>query len=436
MAPRKVVTPENLSKDFYIDLGDPSGPVKLNLSTLQFMRDPTTGLITISLSALTGGNNTINDDFYVKSADGTAAAAPNIHIQRNSASPAASDLIGQLIFEGRDSTDQLIPYARVYGWIVDPVNGSEDGGYGVKTMRAGSEVDAFKVSELGHFGIGTGDPNAFATNYRRLVVGTELPVNGGISIVGTTQAGLLLTNGAAGATRQGGLTFNMGLGQMALGADIANPMVYTFDAYSAYNGRVGIGNPTPAYALDVTGDINASTGLRIAGVPISSGPRYWGRMAADYVLTSTTAVQKLFNFGPTLSGALTLPVGQYSMTLSASLDNMSIVTGNLTFTLAGTATIAEVCFQSIGRDVGSVDALGGGVAMGLLDNTGASQVITGASGAELQLLIEATFKVTAAGTIIPSVALTTAASAHCRANSSIIVQYLGDNSAQFSNGWA
>jgi hypothetical protein len=144
----------------------------------------------------------------------------------------------------------------------------------------------------------------------------------------------------------------------------------------------------------------------------------------------------LFNFGPTLSGALTLPVGQYSMTLSASLDSMSSVSGNLTFTLEGTATLTEVCFQVIGRDVGSVDVSGGVVSAGLLDNAGTSQVAAGSAGTELQFLIEATFKVTVAGTIIPSAALTNAAAAHCKANSSIIVQYLADNSAQFSNGWA
>lgn len=49
---RKVVTPENLSKDFTVNLAA-AKPVGLNLNTVQFTRDGTTGLISIAIAGFT-----------------------------------------------------------------------------------------------------------------------------------------------------------------------------------------------------------------------------------------------------------------------------------------------------------------------------------------------------------------------------------------------
>jgi hypothetical protein len=45
--PRRVVTPENLSRDFIIDLEREDGPVGLNLDPAHFQRDPETGEIRV-----------------------------------------------------------------------------------------------------------------------------------------------------------------------------------------------------------------------------------------------------------------------------------------------------------------------------------------------------------------------------------------------------
>jgi hypothetical protein len=78
MPPRRVVTPENLSLDFLVDLDREDGPVGLNLDPAHFQRDPETGAIGMALLPPAGLDDlpdvdaTLPTDGYFLAYDGAA----------------------------------------------------------------------------------------------------------------------------------------------------------------------------------------------------------------------------------------------------------------------------------------------------------------------------------------------------------------------------
>jgi len=142
-----------------------------------------------------------------------------------------------------------------------------------------------------------------------------------------------------------------------------------------------------------------------------SGPEYWVRLFAGYTLTSTTAVQKLFN--ATTNGALYLDPGIYGYETFFRLSSMSATSGNCSFSIrgAGTATIsADSLSYIIGQDnVTTSPATTQGKAF--FGDSVAAPLVTATTATDLVARIHGMFRVTAAGTIIPSVGLTNAAAA-------------------------
>lgn len=74
----------------------------------------------------------------IRLADDTAAAGPLMTLDRNSASPAASDVLGEVVFSGRDSGAGTQTYALLGAEIVDPVAATEDGRFLLQTVIAGA----------------------------------------------------------------------------------------------------------------------------------------------------------------------------------------------------------------------------------------------------------------------------------------------------------
>lgn len=98
-------------------------------------------------------NKTHQNTFNLLSTDAGAAAGPKLDVYRNSASPAASDVMGAVEFNGEDSGSNKTLYSQIYSTIIDPTNGSEDGrmvlevtnnasGATVLDLRAGVQVGA------------------------------------------------------------------------------------------------------------------------------------------------------------------------------------------------------------------------------------------------------------------------------------------------------
>jgi hypothetical protein len=136
----------------------------------------------------------------------------------------------------------------------------------------------------------------------------------------------------------------------------------------------------------------------------------WIQQNATYTMTSTTAAQKLFN--ASTNGALYMPIGTYRYEALLYLTSMSATSGNGTFGIlgAGTATISSALSQVVGVD----SAIAAGAAAGQSYWTGVNSngtLVTTSTATALGVTIRGTFRVSAAGTIIPSFSLQTAAAA-------------------------
>lgn len=113
--------------------------------------------------------------------DPGAAAGPTLSMIRDSASPAAADLIAALKASGRNSTGVLKDYAELLGTILDPNNGVEDGEWLIRTLVAGTLATRVHVGQgIYADGVTGGDKGAgsanFTTLYQNNVQVTSSPI--------------------------------------------------------------------------------------------------------------------------------------------------------------------------------------------------------------------------------------------------------------------
>lgn len=203
----------------------------------------------------------------LESTDADAAAGPTLNLFRNSASPAANDVLGQIVFSGDDSGGNYANYAFIVGELVDPTNGSEDGALSFLTTRAGTVTPAMRIDNLGNVGIATTAP--------------EYPLDVTAADNHSTTSALSIQN----ASRNYGL----GLGAYQLTnrniGGVATNIDYTFDIGGASifrtanaermrittTGAVGIGTSSPLIAsgygwLTINGpSAGAATSWQTAG---------------------------------------------------------------------------------------------------------------------------------------------------------------------------
>ena len=97
------------------------------------------------------------------SADAGAAAGPVQTLYRDSASPAASDVIGQIAFDGEDDAGNQQQYAAVQATILDPASTLEDGKLSVLTTVAGTAAERAYVGQGVVVGAATGGDKGAGT---------------------------------------------------------------------------------------------------------------------------------------------------------------------------------------------------------------------------------------------------------------------------------
>ena len=154
-------------------------------------------------------------DVTLLSTDAGAAAGPLLDLYRNSASPAASDTIGEIEFNGQDSAGNKQQYALIHGSILSPTSTTEQGQIHFETATAGASTEKMiigttnlVINDIGAvFNVrieGDTDANLFytdATNSRvgvgtvgpteKLdVVGGNIRIDNGNLVIGTAGKGI------------------------------------------------------------------------------------------------------------------------------------------------------------------------------------------------------------------------------------------------------
>ena len=154
-----------------------------------------------------GGSDGNFANVTLTSTDAGAAASPLLDLYRDSASPAASDTLGEIEFNGEDSAGNKQQYAVIHGSILSPTSTAEAGQIHFETATAGASTE-------------------------KMIIGTSNLVINDI-----------------------GAVFNV-----RIEGDTDANLFYT----DATNSRVGIGIITPAEKLDVVGNIKLTGNVVVA----------------------------------------------------------------------------------------------------------------------------------------------------------------------------
>ena len=122
-----------------LDAVDIDGAVDM-ASTLQV-----DGAITSSAGmTITTADNT--NQLTLLSTDADANVGPNLNLYRNSGSPADNDVLGLIIYNGRNDNSQDVIYARQLSYIKDASDGTEDGQLTLQTIVAGTIRDRLNIN--------------------------------------------------------------------------------------------------------------------------------------------------------------------------------------------------------------------------------------------------------------------------------------------------
>ena len=174
----------------------------------------------VSVANLTAGRTFDALGMTLTSTDAGANAAPLLDLYRDSATPAVSDTLGEIEFNGEDSAGNKQQYGLIHASILSPTSGAEQGQLHFETATGGASTEKMiigtsnlVINEIGAvFNVrieGDADANLFYTDATndRIGVGTispstKLDVNGLVKISTTMGVGAA-TPAASGA----GITF-------------------------------------------------------------------------------------------------------------------------------------------------------------------------------------------------------------------------------------
>ena len=201
-------------------------------------------------------NNSTDDLFFLETTEDSNSASPIIKLKRNSSSPADADYLGQFKFQGENSADQSVTYAKISGKIGSVVDGQEQGIIEIANVKNGSNTITarFKSDELQ------------LLNSTNLSVDGEIEVSQYIRHMGDSNTHInfaedkiiLKAGNKAMITMEEKdsapheVTINDGGNNIDFVVEDSNGnSVLMTDASTS---RVGIGTNTPAQVLDINGD--------------------------------------------------------------------------------------------------------------------------------------------------------------------------------------
>ena len=160
-------------------------------------------------------------------------------------------------------------------------------------------------------------------------------------------------------------------------------------------------------------------------------------------MTSNTSLQSIFDnttgTGGLTSGALTVGAStSYFFEMSINVSAMSATTGNFGFSIvgAGTATFTSAAWHAFGLD-SATQQTGANAGTTWQSTAGATgNIITAAVGTSASAIVKGIFRINGAGTIIPSIQLTTASAAVIGVNTWFKCYPVGTNTVISVGNWA
>jgi len=156
---------------------------------------------------------------------------------------------------------------------------------------------------------------------------------------------------------------------------------------------------------------------------------------ADYTLTAATGDQKIFN--ATTNGRLTLDAGTYFFDAILYLTTMSATSGNAYFDIlgGGTATVSKTLYHGVGLD--NTTPTNATTQTGSFTVTAQSvnAIVSAGTGTGMGVHISGMFRVSVAGTIIPSIGLLTANAAVVKDGTYFTCRRVGTSSVTNVGQW-
>ena len=249
--------------------------------------------VKVSVADLTAGRSFNALGMTLTSTDAGATAAPLLDLYRDSASPAATDTLGEIEFNGEDSAGNKQTYGVIHGSILSPTSTAEQGQIHFETATAGALTEKMIIGTTnlvinepgGIFNVrieGDTDANLFYTDATnsRVGVGTVSPAEK-LDVVGKIK----LSDNLVIGTAANGIDFSINTGLPGMTSELLNwyeegtwtpadgsgaSLTFTFNATSYYTkvGNIVICNMDVTFPVTVSA---ATARITLPFAPKASG---------------------------------------------------------------------------------------------------------------------------------------------------------------------
>lgn len=267
-----------------------------------------------------------SDALVVTSTDAGATAAPDIIFYRNSASPAASDTVGNIVFRGKNSAAVNKDYAAIYAGIGSATSTTESGSLAFSTMNAGTLSERMRIREDGNIGIGgVGSAGVVVSISKNLSATSSY----GTYVAPTAQTGVstFISNLSSPAVANAAFT----LGIMA--------------HYWAYQGTIGsAATVTNQYGFVTDSNLIGATNNygflanAISAASVTTGKTVYG-VRSNHLIATGGGTSWNFYAGGTAPNYFSGNVGIGTTSASAKLHVVGQIAGGYTAHTAGTTVM-------------------------------------------------------------------------------------------------
>ena len=360
------------------------------------------------------------NEIEIKKIDAGVNVGPDLKLFRDSSSPAANDILGQVLFSGNDSAAAKINYASITGFLVDPTTTAHDGSIVFNCVRNGTSAPYMNIGKLvsgvrsitinenqldNDFIVATtGQAEALKIDGSTDTLSLAVPINSyagsaptdGQLLIGDTASGLF---DKASLTQGTGITITPGAGSIEIAATTLGTVT-----------EVGLSAPA---AFSVSGSpVTGSGTLAFTGAGTTSqvvlGDGTLGTKFESFTVSGNTGTPQDITTGNTLKIDGTAATGITTEAIATDTLRVSLTTTGVTAATYGSASVVPViAVDAQGRITSAVDTAIGGFT--LTADSGSNQTVSIgdtmdiAGGTAINTVVGATDTVTVSLADIPGV---------------------------------